>query len=280
MRAREALQLGEELVDLVVVSDRVAADEGRSPDDAVREESAAGRREEIALVVPQGEEGEAVAAVGIHERPDQPPLPHRLGDGLPQRPQGVIKRERAENDSETEERVAAAWGEVDSAQLGSARNRCDPRERCPEAEQRANARRVARHVESVAPADERDEQEHRHRRLLEVEPLREVGDRGRYDHGDREPPGTSPALRERPREEEQAEPERDREHSRDLGPAGRQDSLDDLDAVHHLRRQCRDKADRTNERGSPGEKLLGADGTQRHAARVQRAHAGAARRRS
>ena len=52
-------------------------------DDAVGEERAPGRREEIALVAPQREEREAVAAVRVDERARHPLLADRLRDGLP-----------------------------------------------------------------------------------------------------------------------------------------------------------------------------------------------------
>ena len=56
----------------------------------------------------QREEGEAVAAVGVHQRAHEPPLPHRLRDGVSERSQPEVERERAEDDAETEERVAVA----------------------------------------------------------------------------------------------------------------------------------------------------------------------------
>ena len=46
-------------------------------------------------------------------------------------------------------------------------------------------------------AEQRDEQEQRDRRLLEVETLREVRGRGGDDDRDRELPGAAPATRER-----------------------------------------------------------------------------------
>src|SRR2546430_366447 len=53
-RAGDPAQLREEGVDLRLVADRIAADEGRSRDDAGGEQGAARRREEIALVAAQG----------------------------------------------------------------------------------------------------------------------------------------------------------------------------------------------------------------------------------
>ena len=84
--ANETAQLREEVVDLRLVADGIAADEGRSTDDAVGEKRAPGGREEVALVASQGEEGEAVAAVGLDQVTGDPPLPHRLGDGIPEGP--------------------------------------------------------------------------------------------------------------------------------------------------------------------------------------------------
>ena len=101
-RAGDPAQLREEVVDLRLVADRIAADEGRSRDDAVGEKRAARRREEIALVAPQGEEGEAVAAVGLHKRPRGPPLADRLRDDLAERPQPKVEGEEAEGKPETE----------------------------------------------------------------------------------------------------------------------------------------------------------------------------------
>src|SRR5205809_159878 len=77
-RTRNPLQLRQQVIDLRLVADGIAADERSSRDDPVGEESTARGREEITLVASQREEGEAVATVAVHERPRHPPLSHRL----------------------------------------------------------------------------------------------------------------------------------------------------------------------------------------------------------
>ena len=195
-RAGDPAQLREEVVDLRLVADRIAADEGRSRDDAVGEKGAARRREEIALVAAQGEEGKAVAAVRVDQLPRHAPLPHRLRDSVSERTQPEVERERAEDDREAEERVTGARRQLDSAQLRLAADRCECREGRAEAQQRPDARGVAGHVEAAPPADERGEQEQRDRRLLDVEALREMRDGGGDDDRDRELPSAPPAPRE------------------------------------------------------------------------------------
>ena len=182
--ADETAQLREQVVDLGLVADGIAADECRPGDDAVREEGAPRGREQVALVAAQREEGEAVAPVGLDERPRDSPLPDRLYDGVAERSQPEVEREEAEGEAETEERVAGAVREVAAAQLRPDAEGGDPHERCAETEQRLNARRVAGNVEAAPPANERHEQEQRDRRLLEVEALGEVRDGGRDDDRD------------------------------------------------------------------------------------------------
>ena len=161
-----------------------------------------------------------------------------------------------------------------SAPTGDRRNADEGR---AEAEERPDARRVAGHVEAAPPPNERDEQEQRDRRLLEVETLREVrGGRGDDDRH-RELPGTPPAPRERAREPDQADPEGDGEDARGLRPPGGRTPPTIWRRSRHLRRQRRDDADHAHDRGAPGQKPLGTRATQRHAARVQRAHEGTGR---
>ncbi len=277
VRARAAPQFGEQQVDLGVVADGIAADEGRPRDDAVGEESAAGRREEVALVAPQREEGKAVAAVSLDQRARHAALPHRLGDGVAERPQPEVEGEEAEGDAEPEEPVARAVSQLDAAQLRADDDRGDACERGAETEQRPDARRVTRHVEASPVTHERDEQEQRDRRLLEVEALRQMRDGRGHDDRDRELPGAPPALGERPREPDQADREGDRENARRLRPAGRQDAAGDPEPVGHLRRQRRDDPDHADGGCGPGEKPFGAGRAQDHAARVQRVHEGIGR---
>ena len=115
---------------------------------------------------------------------------------MSERTQPEVERERAEDDREAEERVTGARRQLEAADLRSAGNRRDPREGGSEAEQRPDARGVARHVEPAPPVEERDEQKEGDRRLLEIEALREMRDRGRDDDRDRELPGASPPPRE------------------------------------------------------------------------------------
>src|SRR5581483_1025638 len=61
----ERAELGQERVQLVLVPDRVAAHERGSGDDAIGEECTSRRREEVALVAPEREEGQAVAPVRV-----------------------------------------------------------------------------------------------------------------------------------------------------------------------------------------------------------------------
>ena len=84
-RTDEASQLGEERLDLRLVTDGIAADKRRSRHDAIGEEGAPGPREEVALVAAQREEGKAVAAVGVDQARMKPPLPNRLRDRVPER---------------------------------------------------------------------------------------------------------------------------------------------------------------------------------------------------
>ena len=259
--ASDTAQLQEEVVDLRLVTDRIAADERRSRDDAVGEKSAAGRREEIALVASQREEGEAVAAVRIDQLPRHSPLPHRLRDRVPERTQPEIESERGEHDAEPEECVTGAGREVHAAKLRASHNRGDSRESGAEPEERADAGRVARDVEAPPEAHERREQKQRDRRLLEVEPLCEVGGGGGDDDRDCKLPGAPPALRKRARKPDQADPEDDGQNARRLGPVRRQDASDDLDPVGHLRRQRRHEPDHADECGPQGEEPLGAERT-------------------
>src|SRR5581483_12115922 len=89
--AAEAAELREERVELVFVPYRVAADERRAGDDAVGEERAPSRREQVALVPTESEEREAVLPVALHERPRGAPLRDGLRHGLPERPQPEVE---------------------------------------------------------------------------------------------------------------------------------------------------------------------------------------------
>ena len=92
VRAREPAELGQQLVELVLVPDGIAADERGACDDPVRQEGAPVRREQVALVAAQGEEGQAVAAVGLDEPPRGAPLFDGLADAGRERPEPEIER--------------------------------------------------------------------------------------------------------------------------------------------------------------------------------------------
>src|SRR5207237_4920390 len=74
----EAPEGGEEFRDVAGLADRVAADERAAVHDAVGEERAPARREEVALVAAEREEREAVVAVLANEPLREPPLRRRL----------------------------------------------------------------------------------------------------------------------------------------------------------------------------------------------------------
>jgi hypothetical protein len=254
--ANDAPQLREELVHLLLVAHRIAADQRRPRHHSVGEEGAARRREEVALVPSQRKEGEAVSAVCLHDRSGDSPLADRLRDRLPERPQPVVERRDAHGQADPGERVGGTMRQLGAAQLFRDDDRRDACERRSEPEQRPDARRVAGHVEAMPPPNERREQQQGDDRLLEVEALREMRDGRGEDDRDRELPGPPPALRERPGEPHQPDAEGDREDPRGLGPARRQHAAHELDPVGHLRGQRRDDADHADERGSPREQPL------------------------
>src|SRR5205085_4363764 len=100
VRANDAPELGQERVELGLFADWIAADERRARDDAIHEERLPRRREEVALVAAQGEEGEAVAPICVDERARNAPLPHRLRDLVRERPQPEVQGERSEQETE------------------------------------------------------------------------------------------------------------------------------------------------------------------------------------
>ena len=99
------------------VAHRVAADQRRARDDAVREERAPGRREEVALVAPQREERQAVVPVRVDERACDPPLADGLRDGVRQRPQPEVERGEAEHEPERGEDVGEPVRDLAAVQL-------------------------------------------------------------------------------------------------------------------------------------------------------------------
>ena len=103
--------------------------------------------------------------------------------------------------------------------------------------ERTDRRRVARRDELPARTEQRDQQPQVHRRLLEVEALRQMGGGRRRDHDDREHPGAALAPREAAREPDRPHPERQHERPRRGVNAGRQHALHELDPIGHLRGQ-------------------------------------------
>ena len=90
------------------------------------------------------------------------------------------------------------------------------------------------------------------RRLLDVEPLREMQDGRRADDHCRKPPRTALAAREAAREPDQPEPEREHERPRRAGDARRQNPVDEVQATGHLGRQRGRDRERAREGGTPG----------------------------
>src|SRR5439155_20712226 len=85
-RVRDAPELEEKRIELRLVTNGITAHECRASDDPIGEDRVPRRREEEALVATQGEEREAVAAVGIDELSYQPPVADGLRDDVRERP--------------------------------------------------------------------------------------------------------------------------------------------------------------------------------------------------
>ena len=101
----DAAELREELRELLRGADRVAADECCASDDLVREEAPARRREEVGLVAPQAEEGEAVLTVRADEPPDEPPFFGRLAHAFRERAEPQVEGARGEQERDGGEDV-------------------------------------------------------------------------------------------------------------------------------------------------------------------------------
>src|SRR5207247_2478134 len=151
-------ELGEQLAELLLCADRAAADERDARDDLVREEAVARRGEEVVLVAAQAEEGEAVLAVAPHELPDDAPLIRRLTYAVGDRPQPEVQGACTEDDGQPDERVLPAVV-LEAAYLQRRREGRERTEGGRRGEQRPHRAGVARHVEALAEADERDEQD-------------------------------------------------------------------------------------------------------------------------
>src|SRR5581483_9460498 len=265
VRVREACEVVEQRIELRLVADGIAADERRTRDDAIGEERPARRREVVALVASQREEGEAVASVRVHELADGAPLHDGLLDRMRERAQPEHERREAEQQADRLEDVGQP---VADGQLDAGHDRgCGAADQA-EHEQHRGGLGVARHVEARAPADERDEQEERDRCLFEVEPLREMRDR-RADHEkDSEPPRPPPATRDRAGEPDQADPECKRDDPRRVRNAWRQHALDDVVAVGELGGERRGDPDAADDRRGGGEERLRPEAGTAHGGQV------------
>jgi hypothetical protein len=191
----DAHELARELAALRNVADRVSGDERGAADHAIREERTAARREEVALVAAQGEVGEAVGSVLLHELGRSLTLLAAGGSHSlrPQpQPQGA-KAERTDEEGESHlDPPRVHVGVVEAEQ--EARHR--DRECRRDLQERDERRRIAGSDEVAARAQQRDEQQKMDGRLFEVEALREVRDRRRDHERNCELPGASLAPRE------------------------------------------------------------------------------------
>ena len=153
VRLCDAPELGEQRVELLLVADRVAADQRGAGDDAIREERAPGRREEVALVAAEREEREAVAAVGVDERARDAALADRLRAprATADAARGRARRTRRRKPSAVT-RSESAIRQVDAAQVDADDDRRDGDSERAETEQRSDRCRIARHVEALAVA--------------------------------------------------------------------------------------------------------------------------------
>ena len=252
-------KLRHELARFGRVSDRVAADQRDSMQDAVREERVPGGREEVALVVAQREERQRVEA-GIAD--DAPGLGARpglvlqvRGDRAKPEVEGA-EDERAEEDSEC---VSDALGQVDRPRCVGRQNSDDRAERQERVDQGPD-RFAASLDRECPPVGEQGSQHGQARRgLLDVEPLDQVRD-GRPGHEhDGELPGAAFSPRQREGKPEQCDPESERHRSREVHRAFRKGSADDLRARGEGRSQRRRDADARDESCRDGEYFFGGD---------------------
>ena len=219
-------------------------------DDAVREERAPRRREEVALVAPEREEREAVAPVRVDERARDAALPHRLRDRVRERAQPEAQRAECEARIRARRRRRRAGRELAAVQLDSDATAATVRER----RQRGRAgdgvgRGLARHVEASPVAERARRAARASGRLLDVEALRQVRDGG----GERRRATASCQARRRRRASERDEPdegdaEGESRDARSRRNPGRQDCPTSRKRSPHLRRQRRDDPDHSDGR--------------------------------
>ena len=192
------------------VAHRVAADQRRAGDDAIGEERAPRRREEVALVAPRARRTRGCRCHTHRRARATAPLADRLRDRVPS---GRSQRKSAAKPS----RIPAAAKTSPSrsgARTRAARARASRRRRRGEgARRRAPAalprRRRARR--SAAGSAGAPRAARARRRLLEVQALREMRDRRGEHDGDRELPRAPAPARERAREPDQRDPEGERD---------------------------------------------------------------------
>src|SRR5262249_19449958 len=113
--------------------------------------------------------------------------------------------------------------------------------------------RIARRDELATRAEQHEEDDERADRLLVVEALREVGERRGDEERDGELPRALLSACKPPREPQQHQAEREREHTSRLREPLRQYAADEVEAVCHLRRRRRDHANETEQGRRPGE---------------------------
>ena len=92
-------------------ADRVAGHESAAVDDAIGEERAAARGEEVALVATEREEREAVVSVLADEPLGLQALRRRLANAERERAEPQVERTGAEREREQAERLLDAIGE-------------------------------------------------------------------------------------------------------------------------------------------------------------------------
>ena len=263
----DAAELGQQLGELLCGANRIAADECGTADDLVREEAAARRGEEVALVAPEAEEREAVLAVPADQPPDEPPFLRRLPDAPRERTEPQVEGARGEEQRDGGEDVVPAIS-CEAAQLEDEGQGREREQRECGREQRPDGAWIPGNVEAAPVAKQGDKEDEAERRLLDVQAFREVRDRDASDEGNRELPGAPAAPGEEAREPHEREPERKREDAGRARHSGRQDASHEVRAVGELRRQRRHDPDDADDGGSYREHPFAAERPHRHGLRV------------
>ena len=254
-RARDAPELGEQRVELRLVADRIAADERRAADDAVGEERAPRRGEEVALVAPQREEREAVAAVRVDELARERAARRRSAR---RRARAAAARGRARRSRAGCPSASNSIGEpVVGRRRRAARRRATTARRCDGRERdrrTAAAPRPGRRARRSAAGSARARRAAAARSSPPRSrgPSRDARPPTPSDDDDSELPGAPAPARERTREpdERDAEGERDDQRAAFGTPGGSTPSTTWKRSAHLRRERGRD-ADCTNERRPP-----------------------------